>query len=96
MRICVLRKDSHCFASSASAERTRSLAALGSTLPSASCTRTLVAGKDKTIPPELERWMYHRANARKIVEVATSSHVAMISQPETVANLIERAAKDVR
>jgi pimeloyl-ACP methyl ester carboxylesterase len=53
----------------------------------------LVAGRDKTIPPALERFMYARAKARKIVEVPTSSHVAMISHPHTVADLIRDAAK---
>jgi len=53
----------------------------------------LVAGQDKAIPPACERFMYRRANARKIVEVPTSSHVAMISHPQTVADLIEDAAK---
>lgn len=53
----------------------------------------LVAGRDKAIPPACERFMYQRANARKIVEVATSSHVAMISHPQTVSDLIEDAAK---
>ena len=53
----------------------------------------LVAGQDKAIPPELERWMYSRAKARKVVEVPTSSHVAMISHPAITANLIEDAAK---
>jgi pimeloyl-ACP methyl ester carboxylesterase len=53
----------------------------------------LVAGKDKTIPPALERWMYQRANAHKIVEVRASSHVAMLSHPSVVADLIEDAAK---
>ena len=53
----------------------------------------LVAGKDKTIPAELERWMYRRANARKLVEVASASHVVMISHPTITANLIHDAAK---
>jgi pimeloyl-ACP methyl ester carboxylesterase len=53
----------------------------------------LVAGRDKAIPPAAERWMYSRANFRKVVEVPTSSHVAMISHPQIVANLIEDAAK---
>jgi pimeloyl-ACP methyl ester carboxylesterase len=56
----------------------------------------LVAGKDKTIPPGLERWMYQRANARKVVEVRGSSHVAMISNPSVVADLIQDAAKATR
>ncbi|TDW18024.1 alpha/beta fold hydrolase [Kribbella kalugense] len=53
----------------------------------------LVAGRDKTIPPAAERFMYNRANCREIVELPTSSHVAMISHPQAVANLIQDAAK---
>jgi pimeloyl-ACP methyl ester carboxylesterase len=55
----------------------------------------LVAGRDKAIPPAAERWMYTRANARKIVEVATSSHCAMLSHPRIVADLIQDAARAV-
>ncbi len=55
----------------------------------------LVAGQDKAIPPAAERWMYSRANARKVVEVATSSHCAMLSHPRVVADLIEDAARAV-
>ncbi|UXX93198.1 hypothetical protein N7U49_15140 [Streptomyces sp. AD2-2] len=39
--------------------------------------------------------MYQRANARKIVEVPRSSHVAMLSHPKIVADLILDAAKAV-
>jgi pimeloyl-ACP methyl ester carboxylesterase len=53
----------------------------------------LVAGRDKAIPPACERWMYSRANFRQIVEVPTSSHCAMLSHPQIVADLIDRAAK---
>ncbi|MFE9598149.1 alpha/beta fold hydrolase [Streptomyces hokutonensis] len=53
----------------------------------------LVAGQDKAIPPACERWMYNRANARKIVEVPGSSHVVMLSHPRIVAGLIDDAAK---
>lgn len=53
----------------------------------------LVAGKDKAIPPAAERWMYSRANFRKVVEVPTSSHVAMISHPDITTRLIEDAAQ---
>jgi pimeloyl-ACP methyl ester carboxylesterase len=56
----------------------------------------LVAGRDKTIPPELQRFMYRRASARKVVEVSGSSHVAMISHPTVTANLIEEAVKATR
>ncbi|MET7485220.1 alpha/beta hydrolase [Streptomyces sp. NPDC005538] len=55
----------------------------------------LVAGQDKAIPPACERWMYSRANARKIVEVPRSSHVVMISHPKAVADLILDAARTV-
>jgi pimeloyl-ACP methyl ester carboxylesterase len=55
----------------------------------------LVAGRDKAIPPEAERWMYSRANFRKVVEVPTSSHVAMLSHPQIVAGLIQDAARAV-
>jgi pimeloyl-ACP methyl ester carboxylesterase len=55
----------------------------------------LVAGRDKAIPPAAERWMYTRAKARKIVEVPTSSHCAMLSHPQVVANLIHQAAQAV-
>jgi pimeloyl-ACP methyl ester carboxylesterase len=53
----------------------------------------LVAGRDKAIPPAAERWMYSRANARKVVEVPNSSHCAMLSHPQIVADLITQAAK---
>ena len=55
----------------------------------------LVAGQDKAIPPACERWMYGRANARKVVEVPNSSHVAMISHPKIVADLIRDAAEAI-
>ncbi|GAB3046579.1 alpha/beta hydrolase [Intrasporangium mesophilum] len=53
----------------------------------------LVAGQDKAIPPACERFMYSRANARKVVEVSNASHVVMISHPNAVADLIQDAAK---
>ena len=55
----------------------------------------LVAGRDKAIPPACERFMYSRANARKIVEIPHSSHVAMLSHPKIVADLIADAAEAV-
>lgn len=53
----------------------------------------LVAGRDKAIPPAAERFMYTRADFRKIVEAPTASHVVMMSQPGIVASLIGDAAK---
>jgi|ERR1700728_2962780 len=51
----------------------------------------LVAGSDRTINPDLERWYATRANSHK-VEVAGASHCVYISHPKEVAALIEEAA----
>ena len=51
----------------------------------------LVAGSDRTINPELERWYAKRAKSHT-VEVAGASHVVYISHPKEVAALIEDAA----
>src|SRR5271163_1493579 len=55
----------------------------------------LVAGSDRTINPDLERWYATRANSRK-VEVAGASHCVYISHPKEVAALIEEAATHAR
>ena len=52
----------------------------------------LVAGSDRTINPELERWYAARAKSHK-VEVPGASHVVYISHPKEVAALIEEAAR---
>ncbi|MGA9355217.1 MAG: alpha/beta hydrolase [Terriglobales bacterium] len=51
----------------------------------------LVAGSDRTINPDLERWYATRANSHK-VEVAGASHSVYVSHPKEVAALIEEAA----
>jgi pimeloyl-ACP methyl ester carboxylesterase len=51
----------------------------------------LVAGADRTINPELERWYAARAKSHT-VEVAGASHSVYISKPKEVAALIEEAA----
>jgi hypothetical protein len=51
----------------------------------------LVATKDRTIDPDLERWYATRAKSRK-VEVAGASHSVYVSRPKEVAALIEEAA----
>jgi pimeloyl-ACP methyl ester carboxylesterase len=51
----------------------------------------LVAGADRTINSELERWYATRANSHK-VEVAGASHAVYASRPKEVAALIEEAA----
>lgn len=50
----------------------------------------LVATSDRTVNPDLERFMSKRAGST-VVEV-NSSHVAFLSHPADVASLIERAA----
>ncbi len=55
----------------------------------------LVAGKDRTINPDLERWYAKRANSHT-VEVAGASHCVYISHAKEVAALIEEAATHAR
>jgi pimeloyl-ACP methyl ester carboxylesterase len=52
----------------------------------------VVAGSDRTINPELERWYAKRANSHT-VEVAGASHSVYVSHPKEVADVIERAAR---
>ena len=49
-----------------------------------------VSTEDRTINPDLERFMAKRMGA-KTIEVK-SSHLSMISHPDTIANLILQAA----
>src|SRR6059058_3803911 len=55
----------------------------------------LVATKDRTINPDLERWYAARANSQK-VEVSGASHSVYISRSKEVAALIEEAASHAR
>jgi pimeloyl-ACP methyl ester carboxylesterase len=55
----------------------------------------VVAGADRTINPDLERWYATRANSHK-VEVAGASHSVYVSRPKEVAAVIEEAAGHVR
>src|ERR1700746_1548621 len=54
----------------------------------------LVAGADRTINPDLERWYATRANSHT-VEVAGASHSVYVSHPKEVADVIESAARAV-
>jgi pimeloyl-ACP methyl ester carboxylesterase len=54
----------------------------------------LVATDDKMIPPPAQRFMSKRAGSTA-VEVA-GSHAIYVSQPNAVAGLIEKAAKEVK
>jgi len=53
----------------------------------------LIATDDKMIPPPAQEFMSKRAGSR-VVEVK-GSHAVYVSQPEAVAALIEKAAKDI-
>lgn len=55
----------------------------------------LVAGSDRTINPDLERWYATRAKSHK-VEVSGASHAVYVSRPKEVAALIEEAASQAR
>jgi pimeloyl-ACP methyl ester carboxylesterase len=55
----------------------------------------LVAGSDKAINPDLERWYATRAKSHK-VEVSGASHAVYVSHPKEVAALIEEAASHTR
>jgi pimeloyl-ACP methyl ester carboxylesterase len=55
----------------------------------------VVAGSDRTISPDLERWYAKRAKSHT-VEVAGASHCVYISHPKEVAALIEDAATHAR
>jgi pimeloyl-ACP methyl ester carboxylesterase len=54
----------------------------------------LVAGSDRTINPDLERWYGKRAKSHT-VEVAGASHSVYVSHPKEVADVIESAAREV-
>jgi pimeloyl-ACP methyl ester carboxylesterase len=51
----------------------------------------LVAARDRTINPDLERWYAKRADSHT-VEVAGASHSVYVSHPKEVADVIESAA----
>jgi pimeloyl-ACP methyl ester carboxylesterase len=55
----------------------------------------LVAGADRAINPDLERWYATRGKSHK-VEVSGASHSVYISRPKEVAALIEEAASHAR
>jgi pimeloyl-ACP methyl ester carboxylesterase len=57
-------------------------------------TWMIVAGADRIINPDLERWYAKRANSR-VKEVASASHSVYESRPKEVAAVIEEAAHAV-
>jgi pimeloyl-ACP methyl ester carboxylesterase len=57
-------------------------------------TYYIVGANDRTVQPELQRFVAKRMNA-KVTELA-SSHVPMLSQPQRVYEVIREAAKAVQ
>jgi len=55
----------------------------------------LVAGADRAINPDLERWYAARAKSHT-VEVSGASHAVYASRPKEVAALIEEAASHAK
>jgi pimeloyl-ACP methyl ester carboxylesterase len=55
----------------------------------------LVATKDRTINPDLERWYATRAKSQ-MMEAQGASHAVYVSRPKEVAALIEKAATHAR
>jgi pimeloyl-ACP methyl ester carboxylesterase len=58
-------------------------------------TWMIVAGSDRTINPDLERWYAARAHSNT-VEISGASHSVYISKAPEVAAVIERAAENAR
>lgn len=56
----------------------------------------LVAGNDRVISPELERWYAERAKSKKIEIANGACHAVYASRPKQVAALIEEAASSVK
>jgi pimeloyl-ACP methyl ester carboxylesterase len=52
----------------------------------------LIGELDRNIPAELQRFMAHRAGARRTVQIPGASHAAGVSHPEATAHLILEAA----
>jgi pimeloyl-ACP methyl ester carboxylesterase len=52
----------------------------------------VIGDEDRIIPPQLQRFMAERAEARRTLEIPGASHAALVSQPQTAADLILEAA----
>jgi pimeloyl-ACP methyl ester carboxylesterase len=52
----------------------------------------IVAGDDRIISPDLERWYYARARSR-VIEIPGASHCVYASHPDAVAAVIRDAAR---
>ena len=55
----------------------------------------VIPGLDKNIPPEAQRFMADRAEAREVLEIEDASHAVGVSHPEEVADVIFAATAHV-
>jgi pimeloyl-ACP methyl ester carboxylesterase len=53
-----------------------------------------ISANDRLIPPETEKWMAERINARKTITLQTS-HASVATHPEEIVKLIEEACSAV-
>jgi pimeloyl-ACP methyl ester carboxylesterase len=53
-----------------------------------------ISSNDRLIPPETEKWMAERINARRIVTLQTS-HASVATHPDEIVKLIEQASSAV-
>lgn len=83
----------------AATQRPITVEALGEPSAAPAAWRTIASyfvygERDKNIPAALHAFMAKRANAKTAIEVKGASHVVMVSHPDVVAKLIERAATE--
>jgi pimeloyl-ACP methyl ester carboxylesterase len=52
----------------------------------------LYGSLDKNVPPAVHAFMAKRAGAKETVEIKGSSHVVMMSHPDALVNMIDKAA----
>ena len=53
-----------------------------------------ISANDRLIPPETEKWMARRINARKTITLSTS-HASVATHPGAIVQLIEEASKTI-
>jgi pimeloyl-ACP methyl ester carboxylesterase len=53
-----------------------------------------ISTNDRLIPPETEKWMAERMNARRTITLQTS-HASVATHPDEIVDLIEEASRAV-
>ena len=53
-----------------------------------------ISSKDRIIPPETQKWLADRLEAKKVITL-DSSHASIISHANDIVNLIDEAAKSL-